>query len=72
MTVVVVTHEMASAFTIADRIAMMRAGEVVAVGTPQEIRASTHPLVQQFLNRTPQDEKKDAQAYLRSLTESNY
>jgi phospholipid/cholesterol/gamma-HCH transport system ATP-binding protein len=72
ITVVVVTHEMASAFTIADRISMMHAGEVVAVGTPEEIRASTHPLVQQFLTRTPQDERKDAQAYLRSLTESNY
>jgi phospholipid/cholesterol/gamma-HCH transport system ATP-binding protein len=72
ITVVVVTHEMASAFTIADRITMMHAGEVVAVGTPAEIRASTHPLVRQFLTRTPQDERKDAQAYLRSLTESNY
>jgi phospholipid/cholesterol/gamma-HCH transport system ATP-binding protein len=72
ITVVVVTHEMASAFTIADRITMMHAGEVVAVGTPVEIRASTHPLVQQFLTRTPQDERKDAQAYLRALTESYY
>ncbi len=72
ITVVVVTHEMSSAFTIADRIAMMHRGEVLAVGTPGEIRASPHPLVQQFLNRTPQEEEKDAQAYLRSLTESNY
>ena len=72
ITVVVVTHEMTSAFTIADRITMMHAGEVVAVGTPAEIRASTHPLVQQFLTRTPQDEQKDAQTYLRSLTETNY
>ncbi len=72
ITVVVVTHEMASAFMIADRIAMMRAGEVVAVGTPEEIRASTHPLVRQFLTRTPQDDRKDGQAYLRSLTETNY
>ncbi|MBI1984065.1 MAG: ABC transporter ATP-binding protein [Acidobacteria bacterium] len=72
MTVVVVTHEMSSAFTIADRITVMHDGEVIAVGTPAEIRASDHPRVQQFLTRTPDDERKDAQAYLRSLTQSNY
>lgn len=72
MTVVVVTHELASTFAIADRITMMHGGEVIAVGTPEEIRASSHPHVQQFLTRTPEDERKDAQAYLRSLTQSNY
>ncbi|HUU12433.1 MAG TPA: ABC transporter ATP-binding protein [Terriglobia bacterium] len=72
ITVVVVTHEMSSAFTIADRITVMHNGEVIAVGTPAEIRASDHPHVRQFLTRTPDDERKDAQAYLRSLTQSNY
>jgi phospholipid/cholesterol/gamma-HCH transport system ATP-binding protein len=70
MTIVVVTHEMASAFTIADRVTVMDQGEVIATGTPEEIRASKHPKVQQFLNRTPVDETLDAQAYLRSLTQS--
>jgi phospholipid/cholesterol/gamma-HCH transport system ATP-binding protein len=69
MTIVVVTHEMASAFLISDRIAMMDRGEVIAVGTPDEIRANPHPRVQQFLNRTPDDVAKDAQAYLRELTQ---
>lgn len=71
MTVIVVTHEMFSAFTIADRITVMHEGEVIAVGAPEEIRSSAHPRVQQFLTRKPEDEGKDAQAYLRSLTQSN-
>ncbi len=70
ISIVVVTHEMASAFTIADRITVMDQGEVIAVGTPEEVRASPHPRVQQFLNRIPEDETKDAQAYLRALTQS--
>jgi len=69
MTIVVVTHEMASAFSIADRITVMDRGEVIASGTPEEIRRHPHPRVQQFLNRIPEDETKDAQAYLRTLTE---
>jgi phospholipid/cholesterol/gamma-HCH transport system ATP-binding protein len=69
MTIVVVTHEMASAFLIADRVAMMDRGEVIAVGTPAEIRANPLARVQQFLNRTPDDAGKDAQAYLRELTQ---
>lgn len=69
MTIVVVTHEMASAAIIADRIAVMDQGDVIAVGTMEEIRASDHPRVIQFLNRVPEDEKKDAQAYLRTLTQ---
>ncbi len=69
MTIVVVTHEMASAFTIADRITVMEGGEVIAVGTPEEIRNSRQPRVIQFLNRVPEDEAKDAQAYLRTLTQ---
>jgi phospholipid/cholesterol/gamma-HCH transport system ATP-binding protein len=70
MTVVAVTHEMTSAFTIADRITVMHDGEVIALGTPEEIRTSQNPRVQQFLNRVPEEEAKDVHAYLRTLTES--
>jgi phospholipid/cholesterol/gamma-HCH transport system ATP-binding protein len=69
MTVVVVTHEMASAFTIADRITVMHEGEVLAMGTPEEIRNNSNPRVQQFLHRTPDEETMDTQAYLRTLTQ---
>ncbi len=53
MTIVVVTHELASAFKIADRMAMLYQGAFVAVGTKEEIKSSTHPHVKQFLDRTP-------------------
>ncbi|HFE52338.1 MAG TPA: ABC transporter ATP-binding protein [Bacteroidetes bacterium] len=68
MTMVIVTHEMASVFLIADRIAMMHEGRILAVGTPEEIRANPHPYIQQFLNREPGEEKVDRDAYLRTLT----
>ena len=53
MTVVVVTHEMASAFRIADRMAMLYKGSMIAVGSKEEIQRSTHPRVRQFLDRVP-------------------
>jgi phospholipid/cholesterol/gamma-HCH transport system ATP-binding protein len=53
MTVVVVTHELASAFRIADRIAMLYKGSFLAVGTKEEIRASQDPHIRQFLDRVP-------------------
>jgi len=53
ITALVVTHELASAFRIADRIAMLFNGKLLAVGTKAEIQASQHPRVVQFLNRVP-------------------
>ncbi len=50
MTSIVVTHEMKSAFRIADRIVVLQQGNVVAVGTPQEIQNSEHPYVRQFIH----------------------
>jgi phospholipid/cholesterol/gamma-HCH transport system ATP-binding protein len=46
---VAVTHDMASAYKVADRIAMLHEGRIHAVGTPAEIQASRDPLVQQFI-----------------------
>src|SRR3954470_9634677 len=51
MTVVVVTHEMASAFRIADRMAMLYQGSLIAVGTKEELKSSQHPRIRQFLDR---------------------
>jgi len=50
MTSVVVTHDMVSAYKVADRIAMLYNGTIVEVGTPEEIRRSRNPVVQQFIN----------------------
>lgn len=47
---IVVTHDMESAYAIADRIALLAAGQVIVEGTPEEIRASDDPLVQQFIH----------------------
>lgn len=53
ITALVVTHELPSAFRIADRIAMLFDGKLLAVGTKEEIRANQNPRVRQFLNRVP-------------------
>lgn len=53
MTVIVVTHELASAFRIADRIAMLYRGSFLAVGTKDEISGSQDPRIRQFLDRIP-------------------
>src|ERR1700690_1728271 len=53
MTVIVVTHELPSAFRIADRIAMLYQGRFSSVGTKDEIRNSEHPRIRQFLDRVP-------------------
>jgi phospholipid/cholesterol/gamma-HCH transport system ATP-binding protein len=53
VTSVVVTHDMHSAFKIADRLFMLYQGRVVASGTVDEIRNSPDPIVQQFINGSP-------------------
>jgi phospholipid/cholesterol/gamma-HCH transport system ATP-binding protein len=58
VTVVVVTHELPSAFRIADRIAMLHNGTFRSVGRKDEIQASQDPTVRQFLDRIPGDMAK--------------
>ena len=53
MTAVVVTHDMTSAFRIATRMIMLGHGDIIAQGTPDEIRNSPNPEVQQFINGEP-------------------
>jgi len=52
VTSMVVTHDMASAFEVGDRIAMLLGGKVVYIGTPGEMRDSQHPVVRQFIERS--------------------
>jgi phospholipid/cholesterol/gamma-HCH transport system ATP-binding protein len=67
ITMVVVTHELASAFLIADRMILIDRGDIVALGTQQELRASTHPRVRQFLDRVPEPEVTEELDYLQML-----
>ena len=50
VTSVVVTHEMDSAFRIADRMVLLDRGKFIACGTADEMRNSTNPIVHQFVN----------------------
>lgn len=50
VTSIAVTHDMKSAYKIADRIAMLYQGKIIAEGTPQEIQETSHPIVYQFIN----------------------
>jgi phospholipid/cholesterol/gamma-HCH transport system ATP-binding protein len=49
ITSIAVTHDMRSAYHIADRIAMLHEGRIHAIGTPAEIQATTDPAVRQFI-----------------------
>ena len=69
MTIVVVTHELASAFLIADRMVLIDKGNVVAMGTKQEMRESKQPRVRQFLDRVAEPEVARELDYLQMLTQ---
>lgn len=49
VTSIVVTHDMSSAYKVADSIAMFYHGQVIAEGSPDEIRNTKHPVVKQFI-----------------------
>lgn len=68
MTVVAVTHELESAFAIADRICVIDGGEVVIVDTVENVRACADERVQDLLNRRVQVPEVDPDAYLKRLT----
>ena len=68
MTIIVVTHELASAFSIADRMVLIDKGRLVALGTVDEMRSSTQPRVRQFLDRVAEPEISGEMDYLQMLT----
>jgi len=70
MTIVVVTHELESAFKIADRITVLDHGKILMTGTVDEVRSSDNSRIQSLLNRMPSNEEIDADDYLRRLTAS--
>lgn len=69
MTIIVVTHELDSTFKIADHIAIVGQGNVLETGTPEQIKASQNPEIQDLLNRKPRETIVDADAHLRRLTQ---
>ena len=71
ITSIVVTHDMKSVFSIADRIIMLYEGKVIAEGAMEEIKNSTDPRVQQFVSGSPEGPIKFFQSndgYLDALT----
>ncbi len=68
MSIVVVTHELASAFLIADRMIVLDKGVIVADATTEEMKNSTQPRVRQFLDRVPEPEITGEIDYLQMLT----
>jgi phospholipid/cholesterol/gamma-HCH transport system ATP-binding protein len=69
MTILVVTHELASAFRVADRVAMLERGSLIAVDDKDAFQKSTQPRIRQFLDRVPDPiaESADVQDRFREL-----
>ncbi len=68
MTIVVVTHDLDSAFRIADRIGVLDGGELLALGTVDEVRNSDNPRIHSLLTRRFEEEVLDPEQYLARLT----
>jgi phospholipid/cholesterol/gamma-HCH transport system ATP-binding protein len=63
VTLVVVTHELQSAFAIADRMALLHRGKVRAIGTPEELRGSQDQVVRRFLDRVADVDDESISAF---------
>ncbi|MBB5208672.1 ABC transporter ATP-binding protein [Chiayiivirga flava] len=71
MSIVVVTHELESAFKIADTITVLDQGRVLMTGTVDEVRAADNERIQDLLNRRPREVEVNVDEYLRRLTEED-
>lgn len=69
MSIIVVTHELDSAFKIADKITVLDGGKVLITGSVADVRASPIERVQDLLNRRPRTLEVNAEEYLARLTE---
>jgi phospholipid/cholesterol/gamma-HCH transport system ATP-binding protein len=67
MTIVVVTHELPSVFTIADYVIMLEKGEVIFSGTLDALKASDHPRIRMFLERRPEEEAYSPDDYFKII-----
>ena len=67
MSVVVVTHELESAFKIADRVIILDRGYIIFSGTVEELKVSKNLRIQNLINRVPEEEEFDPEAHLKQL-----
>ena len=68
MTIVVITHELQSALSIADRITILSAGKAIFTGSVAETKQSKDPYIQDFLNRRVRKNTDKGDDYLHRLT----
>ncbi len=68
MSIAVVTHDLDSAFKIADRITVLDRGEILFIGTPQELRNHPSKRIQNLLNRQAEEIDIDIDEYMNRLT----
>lgn len=72
MTILVVTHELQSAFSIADRLAMLHNGSLITVGTREQLLHADHPRIRQFLDRKPDAVSREmATAFIESFLQGS-
>lgn len=67
ITIVVVTHELPSVFTIADYVIMLDAGEVIFKGVLDELKTSDNPKIKMFLERKPEREVYSPEDYFKII-----
>src|SRR5277367_4704848 len=72
MTIIVVTHELASAFLIADQMVYIDKGYIIAQGTPAEMKGNPLPRVRQFFDRVAEPEVEQEMDYLQMLTAEHH
>lgn len=68
VTLIVVTHELESAFAVGERIALIDRGRILALGTPDEIKASTDSIVRRFLDRETEIAAEHGERYRHWIT----
>lgn len=68
VTLIVVTHELESAFSVGERIALIDRGRILAIGTPDEIKASTNSIVRRFLHRETEIAAEHGERYRHWIT----
>jgi phospholipid/cholesterol/gamma-HCH transport system ATP-binding protein len=68
MSIIVITHELESAFKIADRITILDHGKVLMVGSVDDMKTSDNERIQNILHRRTEEEILDIDAYLERLT----